>query len=125
MATRLFAPTISNIMVVNAQGVLKPFAEQNMHTVLQSTVLATENGNSLAAQVGLFPNPASNQVSIQLNDLKASKIEVTNMLGQLVITDIIQERSSYTLAITSLVSGVYNVTIATDKGSVTKRLIVE
>ncbi len=125
MPTRLFAPTISNIMVVNAQGEVKSFAGQDTHTVLQSTVLATDNGNSLTALVGLFPNPASEQVTIQLTDLKASRVEVTNMLGQTIITDIIQDRSLINLDVTSLVSGVYNVTLATDKGNVTKRLIIQ
>ena len=63
--------------------------------------------------------------AIRLNDLKASKINVTNMLGQTIISDIIQERNELNLNITSLVSGVYNVSIETDKGIVTKRLIVQ
>ena len=47
------------------------------------------------------------------------------MLGQNIITDIIQERGEAKINLANFVSGVYNVTITTDKGVVTKRLIIE
>ncbi len=125
MANRSFAPTISNIMAVNAQGIVKTFTPVNTHTILQSNRVATENNSDLTAKVQVFPNPASNFVNIQLTDLTVSKIELTNILGQSVITDIIQERSSAKIDISSLVAGVYNMTLTTDKGIVTKRLIVK
>ncbi len=125
VANRDFAPTISNIMTVNAQGELGALAPINTHTVLQNTRVATENNNNLAANVQLFPNPASNVLNIQLTDLTASKIEINNMLGQNVITDIIQERTNAKIDISILVAGVYNISITTDKGVVTKRFVVK
>ena len=64
-----------------------------------------------------YPNPASNKVYIQTN-AKILGVNVYNILGKRVRNTV-----SDTIDVTNLTNGVYIMTIETDLGSETKRLI--
>jgi hypothetical protein len=63
-------------------------------------------------QVQVFPNPATDQVTITGVEDFAS-VQVFNNMGQLVL---LQENSSQRLNISELSSGIYNLTILDEKG---------
>jgi hypothetical protein len=88
---------------------------QNFGTV----VLSTEQfENTINVQV--FPNPVVNQLNVLLSaDLSLQKIEIYNTLGQLII-----ESKEPQIDVNNL-QGVYFARIITDKGKVTKRILIK
>ena len=96
----------------------------------QNRVTATAPA-ALAQQIGIYPNPAHGQVTLQLpNDLRQQPVAVSvlNALGQQVLTRILpagRPAEAVTLPLTGLAKGVYTVRLTTLQGLVTKRLVVE
>ena len=85
-----------------------------------SFVLSTEDFTENNISVQLYPNPVKDQLNITLNNnLSLKGIQVYNNLGQL-----IKKSNIGTIDVSDL-QGVYFAKIITDKGNVTKRIIVE
>ncbi|GAA4891859.1 hypothetical protein GCM10023311_15340 [Flaviramulus aquimarinus] len=73
------------------------------------------------SQLSLYPNPANNQFTIQLsNNLQLQNVNIYNSLGQFLISD-----KNRILKINNLSPGMYFVEIETNKGKVSKKLMVE
>lgn len=73
--------------------------------------------------LSLHPNPARDIVEIQLpKRIKDVNIEVFDTLGKKILLDLSEEN---TFDVSNLSSGLYLVSILTDKAKTTKRLIVE
>ena len=67
----------------------------------------------------VYPNPATNNVTIESNSAIIS-IQIVDLTGA-----IVQTETQNTFSILQLTKGVYLMNIKTDSGSVTKRLIKE
>jgi len=73
------------------------------------------------SQFSLYPNPAQNQVNIQLQEgITLKKVTIYNTLGQFVSTS--KEKIINT---TNLSSGMYLVEIETNQGKATKQIVIE
>ncbi len=87
------------------------------------TVLAVEdflNGNN----VGIFPNPATTEVNIVMNQSAEADVHVFDVTGKLVIYEantFIESR--HTVDISSLNAGIYFVRINANGSSITKKLL--
>ncbi|GAB3835807.1 DUF4394 domain-containing protein [Hymenobacter jeollabukensis] len=97
----------------------------------QNRVTATAPA-ALSQQIGLYPNPARTQVTLQLPASLAQQpvaVSVLNALGQQVLTRVLpatrSAQDALTLPLTGLAKGVYSVRLTTAQGIVTKRLVVE
>ena len=89
--------------VLNKVGIISGLSEKN-----------------LKAKIELFPNPASNEVRLKLpKELKLDRISLYNTSGSLIL----EQKSTTTLNINQLPSGIYFIAILTDKGSFRKKLI--
>ena len=75
--------------------------------------------------VSIYPNPSSDSVTIASPNAIISSIEVRDMRGRVVIARGVSLENTTTINVASLDSAVYLVTINTDTGSITKRLIKE
>ena len=72
--------------------------------------------------LNIYPNPASNQVTIELVDAIGEKVAITDMNGRVVIER--QLKDMITLSLDNLENGVYFVQVITqDKKKVVKKLI--
>ncbi|MBF9221551.1 M36 family metallopeptidase [Hymenobacter ruricola] len=91
-------------------------------------VLATAPA-ALAAQVGLYPNPASTAVTVELPALlgrKAVTAGLVDALGRVVRTQVLPAGLAiHTLPLTGLATGVYSLRLQTDVGVIVKKLVVE
>ncbi|WP_243635886.1 LamG-like jellyroll fold domain-containing protein [Hymenobacter edaphi] len=111
---------------------LAPLAPTNRFALLltQNRVTATTQ-NAHGQQVGLYPNPAHTQVTLQLPDAMQQQpvtVAVLNALGQQVLTRVLptaRPANALTLPLSGLAKGVYTVCITSSRGPVTKRLIIE
>jgi hypothetical protein len=78
------------------------------------------NENELFS-LSIYPNPAKNQFTIQLdNSTQLEKVSIYNTLGQVVLTS-----EEHIINTSKLSSGSYIVEITTNKGKSSKKLIVE
>lgn len=74
------------------------------------------------AELVLFPNPASDQLTV-FNAKGIRSVEIYEGIGKKVQSQLFDRSASATLDIARLQSGMYFVRITTDSGSVTKKLI--
>lgn len=89
--------------------------------------VSVEGAEAFAADVKVFPNPASNQISVELpNEFETiSSIKLINQLGQVVATYVpTQQTAIHHINLNSLTSGIYTVSINTTEFSINKRLVV-
>ena len=83
-----------------------------------STAGITSNVNIMET-IAIYPNPATNFLTIESN-VQINSIEIIDLSGALV-----QIETQNTFSIEHLTNGVYLMSIKTDDGTVTKRLIKE
>jgi hypothetical protein len=84
-----------------------------------STATLAENSFQLEGSIYLFPNPATESIQVQIpSNVDLYHISIYNVMGQKVL-----ESTSADLAISSLPSGGYVVTIATTSGVFHKKMI--
>ena len=95
-------------------------------------VAGVDEMDNAIASVKLYPNPAKNNATIAFQSveiLEEAQIEVFNVLGQQVFVEDLGSveagRTVHSLDTSSFKSGVYTVKISSEKGELSKRLIVE
>lgn len=75
---------------------------------------------SIDKSISVFPNPATNTISVTLNNSqKLISLTVTDQLGKTILT----KKESTTLDVSGLQKGVYFMTIVTDAGSSVKKFV--
>ena len=103
----------------------KRFTELNLGLV---ATLAGLNNYSMPenenTKVALYPNPADNEVNILTEDGLQS-ITVCNLLGQQIEAIALNGTNHFVFKTNSYATGIYMISIATEKGVTTKRLIVK
>ncbi len=101
------------------------FAQVNLGAVAH---LAGLNNTSLEenaiTSVAIYPNPTKDRVSITAED-GLQRIVVQNLMGQTVEVCTLNGETQHTLHIAHLAPGLYLVSVTTEKGVVTQRLVVE
>lgn len=87
----------------------------------------TTNGTVLTPEVNIYPNPAFNQVTVEMGELvgQTAEIRILNNVGQLVKQVQIDEvQFSEQLEVSDLIPGVYNVVIKAGDALITERLLI-
>lgn len=104
-----------------AVGALQHFAVAATSNNLLNTTEASVKNSSETVRV--YPNPAKEVITIEfLQKVKPSfATEITDMAGNIVL----QSKNQEKINITGLKSGVYMITINTDKGNTSKKIIIE
>ncbi len=92
--------------------------------IIVNDILAREGRALNAPQATIFPNPASDQLYIQLQNLTGERLEIFNVAGQRVLSD--QVRSDQvTINTKDLMPGLYTVKIYTEEGTITRRVLLQ
>ncbi|WP_157976955.1 Ig-like domain-containing protein [Taibaiella helva] len=74
-------------------------------------------------EMTVYPNPAKATATIlNKGNLKMEKIEVYNVLGQVVYHAAADSKDKHTLSLSGMASGVYTIQVYTDKGTVARKL---
>jgi hypothetical protein len=80
----------------------------------------------LDGQIRMYPNPADEQLSIELNKpVQKLNLEVYRITGQLVLNRSLQNTSHVDLDVSGLTDGIYIVKINTDRGIYNSRVIIQ
>jgi hypothetical protein len=92
----------------------------------------TFNGNNNFTEVEeideleatLYPNPANGNFFVRFDEPKASSIEILSVDGKLLSTQQFYTSGSIQVDVSSLISGLYLVSISTESSTTVKRLII-
>ena len=99
-------------------------------TVTQTVVVLKVgiDENDIFAKFDLFPNPAQNQVMLQLNTVKPFEgtVKIVTPLGQIVSEEVIKFASTLnkTIATSNLANGIYSIIITTEGKNFARRLVI-
>ena len=77
---------------------------------------------SLAQQVSVYPNPASDHINIQCGSLNVEQVYLSDYSGRIIRNFPSQNRM---LDITGIAPGMYLLKVVTDKGSVPKKILIQ
>ncbi|WP_452226631.1 T9SS type A sorting domain-containing protein [Lacinutrix cladophorae] len=95
--------------------------ESYKNFTIQSTKTLSTNISSLENTIHVYPNPADTVITISnINNTSISSIELFNMLGKKVL-----KTKSETIDVSSFQIGIYLLKIETEKGQVTKRIVIQ
>lgn len=85
----------------------------------------TTNGRELdITQMTVSPNPSENEFNLHFNTLvKNVTLEVCNLSGQKVHSEVINDKSDYQLLLSNLPVGTYLLKVSTENQSITKLLV--
>jgi len=76
-------------------------------------------------ELTVYPNPSNGQATIlNKGDLKMEKVEIYNILGQVVYRSKADSKDKHIINLSNIASGVYTIEIYTDKGTVARKLEV-
>ena len=81
----------------------------------------------IASQISMYPNPSSETVSISFRNIVSNNAQVivSNSLGQIVseINEDLNSNATVNINVSNYARGIYFVTIKTDAGTITKKLL--
>lgn len=77
----------------------------------------------LSNTINIFPNPSAGKIQIQSTRQKINRLSVINMLGETVERSTINSYSSI-IDLTSAIRGIYFVRAETERGSITKKIVL-
>ncbi|MFL9844513.1 T9SS type A sorting domain-containing protein [Flavobacterium rhizosphaerae] len=86
-----------------------------------STAVASVKNNTLAS-VSVYPNPATDVINIS-NGGAINNISVTDLNGRVVRTAAFEGVSDASVNVSDLAKGIYMVTVSSDKGSTTQKIV--
>ncbi|GAA0873070.1 hypothetical protein GCM10009117_22170 [Gangjinia marincola] len=109
--------------ISSLQGVM-PFSQEKMGTITFSLaeVLSTPSITEKFS-VDLFPNPATDKITVSTAEATSHEITFFSVLGQEVMS-IFSNKENTTMDISSLASGVYLIKVASGDQSITQKLVI-
>ena len=85
-------------------------------------VVAGINQFANNTQIKIYPNPAQNNFTVQVSDNQKQTIQVYNVNGKLILSQIIN--GTTTIDASNFNAGIYNISITNNAGVTNKRLVV-
>jgi hypothetical protein len=93
------------------------------YTINIEAVLGVENELDVLNAINIYPNPASDQVFVSLpNTIELLDYRISNTIGQVVFQD--KPNNTSTIDVSSMNSGIYFLTLNTDKGELVRKIII-
>ncbi len=86
-------------------------------------VLSSEEENSYAENIKLFPNPASDFIKIETKEIQLENYSIVDVIGKTIENGNLS--ADKTIQINTLTKGLYFIRFKTDKGMITKRFVVK
>lgn len=125
----------------NAQGTWKLFASDNQPSITgtvnswsinvctrDQTLLGTSENNALSQDIKIYPNPSNGTFFVKTKDLKgAVETTIHDLSGKRVYSSVNTQNNEQTTKEynVNLPKGVYIVTVKSDKGAYTQKLIIK
>lgn len=118
---------ITNVLAINIQNQSLPTTAVADQCVLTNTIVATENqAERIEKNIRLFPNPIAQNgilhISSQYCQIEA--LTLSDIVGKTVLSQKNNNATNPTINVQHLNSGIYFLHIQTDKGNVTKKIVI-
>ena len=78
-----------------------------------------------AAQVALFPNPTSGQLTVQLNELEVTRYEVVDLTGRRLLQAANTDRVQLQIDASALPAGTYSLRLLTDSAVYSRLFVIQ
>lgn len=118
--------------ITNPQTIYVRLSNSNSGTYLLTSFSIETDGvlglnDSILSNLKVYPNPASEIINIQSNQLiDSAKVQLYNLQGQVVINEFIKTRNNViSLELIDLNTGIYFIKITSDEESTVKKIIIE
>lgn len=118
--------SLKNIKAINESGAIKALdipVDAEMTVVNNFNTTAT-NEQFVSDKINVYPNPATDALTIDLGDMTGERVEIYNTVGQQLMVQEMQGQK-VTLAIRDLKKGVHLVKVWTDEGVAIKKVLVD
>ena len=118
--------SLKDITAINDNGAIKALGipiDAEM-TVVNSFNTTATNEQFVSDKVSVYPNPATDALTIDLGDLTGERLEVYNTVGQRLMVRKMQNQK-VTLDIRDLEKGVHLVKVWTDEGVAVKKVLID
>ncbi len=86
--------------------------------------VGVEENKTLANNIRVYPNPSNGTIKIEMPDMKATKITVTNSLGQDIYKREVENLESIDLGLSDKKAGVYFIKCESENYSIIKNIII-
>lgn len=98
------------------------FTNHSINSIQVSTPVLSANSFELNSKLNVYPNPASNHVTIELLTNEFSTLEVYDVSGKFLFTQILKDKTN-TVNIEKLSSGIYFFKVNSSEGTSTNKII--
>jgi hypothetical protein len=99
-----------------------PFVVDENEIIDVDMVVGIEN--SLSQNVHIYPNPANNQLYIEMNNISNAVVSMIDLSGKTIINQMLSNNSN-TIDLSGISAGVYLVNIRTNNDNLIQKLIIE
>jgi hypothetical protein len=73
--------------------------------------------------INLYPNPASSEINLEVKDGVGARLEIYSIMGELVYAETLESVHTQ-IDCSSFSAGLYTVTVVSDKGVISKKIII-
>lgn len=94
------------------------------YTVIVDAVLGVDDESEILNTISVYPNPVKEQLFINVpNSIDLLDYRVSNTIGQIVLVDKLINTNQ--IDVSALNTGIYFLSINTDKGGITKKIVIQ
>ena len=97
---------------------------EDAFVVIEYETTVSTQSPSIDQFVKIYPQPVKDQLTIELQDLNNTSLSLYNAVGQRIINTQIKD-NIHQLSTTAYQNGIYFMTLTSDEGQTTKRIIIE
>ena len=98
----------------------------NDRFILRFTNSTAGNTEEALSNLVIYPNPSTGKFYFHLSSEESVQIEISDLTGKRIQNVVSEElNGNYTLNLTGKAAGVYFAKITTNKGQITKKLVIE
>lgn len=121
-----FPVALSDVVVVDEEGnnINVTISEDPAVVTLINSLVTDTDKYNLDKKVEIYPNPVADVLLLRLKDVMGEKVTVFNAYGQIVAERWIEEQELI-FEVEDWGAGVYLVRVETERGTVSKKLVVE
>lgn len=110
-------------MIETQQGEIDELKKMVKELLAKTTGISTTNSS---ADASIYPNPNKGIFTVNTNNIESGKIKILNAKGEQIQEVFIQNgHTNYQIDLTAYPKGIYLINILSDKGSSSKKIIVE
>jgi hypothetical protein len=122
LSTPLLFPNASGIITIDLSIVSGSFAYINAMKMEEYSSALGKINFDLNSNIKIYPNPASNNLNIELNDLSNANLQVVDYTGKVVVKQPLNSADN-NINIEQLATGVYLFQVNSSEGSLIRKVV--